>query len=100
MDNTPPAWACLLVEEDWQFIRRFILASGSLKEMAEQYDISYPTVRARLDRLIEKIRQAEKNPSEDTFTGLLRSFVIDGHISQFVAKEIRRAHERSKGATK
>ena len=43
-------------EEDLAFIKRFILLSGSLKDLAEAYKVSYPTLRLRLDRLIEKIK--------------------------------------------
>lgn len=45
-----PAWMAALEDEDGTFIKKFILASGSLKEMAAQYGVSYPTVRLRLDR--------------------------------------------------
>lgn len=96
-ENPAPSWAIMLVDEDWQFIYRFILASGSLKEMAAQYGISYPTVRVRLDRLIEKLRAAEKSLSDDRFAILLRSLVIDGHISQSVAKELLSEHRKNKG---
>lgn len=43
-----PDWMSGLEEEDLAFIKRFILASGSLKEMAAQYGVTYPTVRLRL----------------------------------------------------
>lgn len=46
-----------LSSEDQDFIIKLIQASGSLKEMASIYGISYPTVRNRLDSLIEKISQ-------------------------------------------
>ena len=49
----------MLSEEDFHFIKRFILASGSLKELAKQYQVSYPTLRIRLNRLIEKINVAD-----------------------------------------
>ena len=54
-----PEWMAGLEEEDVAFIKRFILASGSLKEVAGQYGVTYPTVRLRLDRLIQKIRLTE-----------------------------------------
>lgn len=47
--------------EDQEFIVRLIEASGSLKEMARIYGISYPTMRNRLDSLIDKIAQIRKN---------------------------------------
>lgn len=54
-----------LPEEDQQFIVRLIEASGSLKEMARMYGISYPTVRNRLDSLIDKITQIRKKTDTD-----------------------------------
>ena len=43
--TTLPPWMTDLEEEDWAFAKRFLLASGSLKEVAAQYGVSYPTVR-------------------------------------------------------
>ena len=62
-----PTWLAALSEEDLHFIRRFVLASGSLKELAKQYGISYPTVRIRLDCLIEKIRLADDGHKHEAF---------------------------------
>ena len=56
---TIPAWMAELEDEDLAFIKKFILASGSLKEVASVYGVSYPTVRLRLDRLIQKIQLTE-----------------------------------------
>lgn len=60
-----PLWLENLEEEEWEFIRKFILSSGSLKEMAGIYGVTYPTMRLRLDLLIEKIRLQEKEESDD-----------------------------------
>ena len=57
--TTPPPWIADLDEQDLTFVKRFLLASGSLKEVAAQYGVSYPTVRLRLDRLIQKIRLSD-----------------------------------------
>ena len=54
-----PPWMSNLDDEDMTFIKRFLLASGSMKEVAAQYGVSYPTVRLRLDRLIQKIQLGE-----------------------------------------
>ena len=37
-----------------------ILCSESLKSMAQHYEVSYPTIRLRIDRLIQKISEAKK----------------------------------------
>ena len=39
-----------------EFIEMFVLSSGSLKEMASRLDITYPTVRSRLDDIIEGLK--------------------------------------------
>ena len=49
-----------LSAEQQQFIVEFVRASGSLKEMARQFKVSYPTVRNRLDELIAQIQQLEQ----------------------------------------
>jgi len=46
-----------LTEEEQEFILQFFISSGSLKEMAVQLGNSYPTVRNKLDDMIEKIKR-------------------------------------------
>ena len=46
MSRELPPWLGHLADEDYQFIKRFILSSGSLKELAASYDVSYPTILA------------------------------------------------------
>jgi hypothetical protein len=50
----------LLSEDDQQFILRFVKNSGSLKDMASQMKLSYPTVRNLLNEIISKIGSYEK----------------------------------------
>lgn len=48
-----------LAVTDQEFILQFIKSSGSLKEMSKIRGISYPTIRNKLDSIIEKIKQNE-----------------------------------------
>lgn len=75
MDHLPE-WLANLAEEDLAFIKNFVLSSGSLKQMSQLYQVSYPTMRLRLDRLIEKIRLND-NETEDPFILLVKSLTID-----------------------
>lgn len=50
-----------LSQDEQSFILQFFLTSGSLKEIASQIGISYPTVRNRLDDLIEKIKHLQQS---------------------------------------
>ena len=49
-----------LPEDDQLFITNFVKCSGSLKIMAQDMGLSYPTVRNRLDDIIQKIETAQK----------------------------------------
>ena len=49
----------LLPVEDQKFILDFVRHSGSLKEMANQLNLSYPTVRNLLNSIIDKIKSYE-----------------------------------------
>lgn len=56
---TLPLLARLSVDEQI-FILKFVKNSGSLKEMAKNLGLSYPTVRNLLDDIIDKIRKYEE----------------------------------------
>lgn len=87
-----PAWLTQLNDEDFQFLRRFVLGSGSLKSLAEEYGVSYPTVRARLDRLIAKVEAASDPRVADPFQRKLRTLTADGQLSAPVARELLDAY--------
>ena len=86
-------WIEGLSDEDLAFIRRFVLASGSLKEMAEIYGISYPTVRLRLDRLIEKIKLLSSDAVESEFERILRIEYAQGKLDLGTMKRLLQAHK-------
>lgn len=90
-----PAWLEALNDEDLHFLKRFVLSSGSLKALADSYGISYPTIRARLDRLIAKVQAAEDEKVSDSFERKLRILVADATIPVAVAKELLNAHRDS-----
>jgi hypothetical protein len=85
-------WTDLLGEEDLAFIKRFVLASGSLKEMAKTYGISYPTVRLRLDRLIEKVKVLDNQQITSRFERIARARYAEGKIDIDTLKLLLSAH--------
>jgi hypothetical protein len=62
-DFPAPRLARLPVEHQ-RFIEMFVLASGNLKSIAEQAGVSYPTVRSRLDKIIDALRQVIMESNE------------------------------------
>ncbi len=91
-----PGWINDLEEEDLSFIKRFLLASGSLKEMAKQYSVTYPTVRLRLDRLIQKIQLSDKQES-DPYVSLIKRMAVDEKIDFDTAKTLINEYKKIKG---
>ena len=45
-----------LSPDDRQFVLQFVKCSGSIKDMAKYLNLSYPTVRNRLDDIIDKLK--------------------------------------------
>jgi hypothetical protein len=74
------AWLEELSDEDVAFLKRFLLASGTLKELARQYGISYPTLRLRLDRLIAKVTLLDEKSPASPFERRLRALFADGRL--------------------
>ncbi len=91
-------WVDFLEEEDLAFVKRFVLFSGSLKDLANAYRVSYPTLRLRLDRLIEKIKILDNAKVEDNYERLLRAQFADGRYDASTFKRLLSAyHEEKKG---
>jgi len=92
-----PGWMAGLEEEDVAFIKRFVLASGSLKEVAGQYGVTYPTVRLRLDRLIQKIQindEVDQEPYVALIKRLALSDKLDFDTAKLLINEYRKALRR------
>lgn len=90
-----PAWMAELEDEDLVFIKKFILASGSLKEVAALYGVSYPTVRLRLDRLIQKIRLTEAVEA-DPYVSLVKRLAVDDKLDFDTAKILITEYRKTK----
>lgn len=94
-----PGWMTGLEEEDVTFIKRFVLSSGSLKEMAAEYGVTYPTVRLRLDRLIQKIR-LEDAVDQEPYVALIKRLALNDKLDFDTAKlliaEYRKTLKQSK----
>ena len=49
-----------LAPDKQAFVQAFVECSGSLKEMASRMGLSYPTVRNKLDEIIDDIKKLEE----------------------------------------
>ncbi|WP_244833759.1 DUF2089 family protein [Clostridium sp. BJN0001] len=90
-----PKWLLALSDEDINFLKNFILKSGSLKEIALFYNVSYPTVRLRLDKLISKI-ELNENKKEEPFLKFIKGLAVDSKIDIETAKIIIDKYNKEK----
>jgi len=52
-----------LPAEDQVFVAAFVRSHGSIKEMEQVFGVSYPTIKARLNRIAASLEFVEVNPS-------------------------------------
>ena len=90
-----PDWMRNLEDEDVTFIKNFLLASGSLKEIAKQYQVTYPTVRLRLDRLIQKINLSADTENEPYIT-LIKRLAVNERLDFNTAKLLIQEYKKAK----
>ena len=93
-----PGWMSNLDEEDMAFMKRFMLASGSLKEVSRQYGVSYPTVRLRLDKIIQKVRLGEEYAG-DPYVALIKRLALNEKLDFDTAKLLITEYKKLKGGT-
>lgn len=91
-----PGWMENLEDDDISFIKNFVLASGSLKEMAKIYEVTYPTVRLRLDRLIDKIKVSD-NVVQDSYISLIKKMALEDKLDFETAKILISEYRRERG---
>jgi hypothetical protein len=85
LNNQIPDWINKLESEDLNFIKRFILTSGSLKAIASEYGVTYPTVRLKLNKLIERIELNDQEEPE-SYVSLIKQLAMNDQIDFDAAK--------------
>ena len=53
-----------LSHDQQSFIEALVLEGGNLKELSNRMGVSYPTLRKRLDGLIEAVRDLQRNDEQ------------------------------------
>ena len=65
------------------------LQSGSLKGLAASYRVSYPTIRSRLNKVIDRLRELVDGTPPDPLADLLADLVERGELTQSGARSVR-----------
>ncbi|MDA1193700.1 MAG: DUF2089 family protein [Planctomycetota bacterium] len=79
--------ACL-ERPDLDMIVEFVLQSGSIKGLSASYGVSYPTMRQRLDELIERTRAALAGRAPDPLREAVARLVARGELTPGGAREV------------
>jgi len=87
-----------LPREDLELITELVLQSGSLKGLAKAYGVSYPTIRGRLDKVIERLRGLIEGRAPDPVSDLLASLVERGDLSAVGARRLRELIREERGS--
>jgi hypothetical protein len=85
-----------LAPEELDLVLQLVLASGSLKELARVYRVSYPTIRLRVDRLIARLQQITGGTPADPMMQLLADLIERGEITVVAARSVRDLYRRLK----
>jgi len=85
-----------LSPEELDFVLRLVLVSGSLKELAQAYQVSYPTIRARMDRLITRLQRLIDGVPVDPVNELLADLVERGEMTYSAAVAVRDLYQKQK----
>ncbi|HEY1376849.1 MAG TPA: DUF2089 family protein [Gemmataceae bacterium] len=83
-----------LDDDDLEFVQRLVLASGSLKDVAAAYGVSYPTIRGRLDKLIGRLRGLVEGRPADPMADLLADLIDRGEIGPSAARAVLNLHRK------
>ena len=84
--------------EDLSMVSSFVLVSGSIKALAGQYGVSYPTMRQRLDAMIERLRGLMDGAEPDPVSDCLADLIAKGQIAPGTANQIRTLHRQQLSA--
>ncbi len=67
-------------------------ARRSLKELAAEYDVSYPTIRARLDGVIERVTMLDTHNGDDPLEARFRILIAKVEMEPKMAKDLLALH--------
>lgn len=88
----------MLPKEDLDLIVELVLKSGSLKDLSSSYGVSYPTIRARLDKVIERLGAVVQGRKPDPVSDLLATLVERGEMTPGAARAVKSAVRRQADA--
>ena len=75
-----------LSEDEQIFVELFVRNSGSLKEMANIMQVTYPTIRSRLNAIIKKMEKVQSD--KERYKDIVLNQVEEGKLTPETAANI------------
>jgi len=76
----------------------FVLVSGSIKQLAREYGVSYPTMRGRLDALIKRLQAHMQGQESNPLSDYLAHLIATGQMPRSAARQVRDLHRTALAA--
>ena len=96
--NFSPCEFCSLSKEDLNFLKTFIKCKGSIKEVEREMGISYPTVKSKLNNLIEALGfHVEEEKSEEEIINERENILVKLEKGEMSAAEATKKLNELKG---
>jgi hypothetical protein len=95
-----PCDFCALTDEQSTFLRIFVMSRGNLSEVEKRLGVSYPTVRAKLDEVIERLASGEqRRPAPRPAAGTARHQLLEAVRRGEISAEDGLSKLRTQGAS-
>ncbi len=99
MTNQPHNHILLQLQpDDLDLIASLVLEGSSLKGLAARYGVSYPTIRLRFDRVIDRLEKVVEGRTPDPLRELVADLVERGELNGSAARRILAAAETRESA--
>lgn len=95
--ETVPEWMAGLEDEDVAFIKKFLLASGSLKEVAGLYGVTYPTVQPEAGQAHPKNTFERRYSRQTRDVALVKRLAVADKLDFDTAKLLIQSYKKTKG---
>ncbi|NPV44247.1 MAG: DUF2089 domain-containing protein [Firmicutes bacterium] len=85
---------CRLSKVQKQFIETFIKCRGNIKEVEKELGISYPTVRSKLDDIVQALGYSVKEPRVEDETKAILDMLNRGEIKHEDALKLLKEYQK------
>lgn len=68
--DLPPCEFCQLSEEDYEFLKIFLMTEGKITDIEKILDVSYPTIKSKIEKLLNSLNLKPYEATIDPIDGI------------------------------